>query len=86
MKKCNIINNRREAIYYEEDDNYNRFNYIVKNIDIIKISLPTYIVNTYFIFFILFFTFISKKDRDTCIELKAYYITGILLSDRKSVV
>ena len=61
MKKCNIINNRREAIYYEEDDNYNRFNYIIKNIDIIKISLPTYIVNTYFIFFILFFTFISKK-------------------------
>lgn len=39
MKKCNIINNRREAIYYEEDDNYNRFNYIVKNIDIIKICI-----------------------------------------------
>ena len=39
MKKCNIINNRREAIYYEEDDNYNRFNYIIKNIDIIKICI-----------------------------------------------
>lgn len=39
MKKCNIINNRREDIYYEEDYNYNRFNYIVKNIDIIKICI-----------------------------------------------
>ena len=39
MKKCNIINNRREAICYEEECNYNRFNYIIKNIDIIKICI-----------------------------------------------